>query len=58
MFLDTCLYTGYWYTKQLLAFNPLILNPYLHPFSTEEATWGHQSLWHLFYSQLKVEKDI
>ena len=32
-----CLYRGYWYTKQLLAFNPLISNAYLHLFGTEEA---------------------
>ena len=31
------LYRGYWHTKQLLAFNPLISKPYLHPFGTEEA---------------------
>ena len=35
MFLDTFLVRGYWYTKQL--FNPVISNPYLHPFGTEEA---------------------
>ena len=37
MFLDTLLVQNYWYTKQMLAFNPLILNPYSHPFGTEEA---------------------
>ena len=34
-----CLYRGYRYTKQLLAFNPLISNPHLHPFGTEEANY-------------------
>ena len=30
-----CLYRGYWHTKQFLAFNPPIWNPYFHPFRTE-----------------------
>ena len=38
-----CLYRGHWYTKQLLALNPLISNPYLHPFRTEEVKYQSES---------------
>ena len=48
-----CLYKGYWYTKQLLAFNPLISNPYLHPFGTKETNCSS-----IFFSKPNGRYDI